>query len=66
MLLHPDDAAHGGAAFIILNSVSRYEMNHRQANKMNVKVDTNLGLYIFPFSGIRVYEFIAFNKIVLK
>jgi hypothetical protein len=39
---HPDDGAHGGAAVIIRNSISHYELTHYQNNNIqaaSVKVD---------------------------
>lgn len=37
----PNNAAYGGAAVIILNSISHCEIIHKQSD--NVKVDTKLG-----------------------
>jgi hypothetical protein len=40
---HPDDRAHGGAAIIIRNSVSHYELLHHQNEKIQAaKVKVNI------------------------
>jgi hypothetical protein len=50
---HPDDRAHGGAAIIIRNSISHYELLHHQKEKIQAaKVKVNIKPWTLPLSAI--------------
>jgi exonuclease III len=48
---HPDDRAHGGAAIIIRNSISHYELLHHQTEKIQA-VKVNIKPWSLSLSAI--------------